>query len=326
MEDIRRVIVSRINNFEILLPEHLTPLLRKQINHAIELHRDALNNPDPYLKDLDALYDQFNEHWTKVYGDTNSRAFLLRDIILFHRFLVGKLLEDYTNEPCTINEWVLDQAKCMIEQEGHTGAKDGSNVGTAYSVHVIYPLEEMMLSRDYVENKLRAVAAGQGRQGSDIQLLINKCDWSNLATALTDDRDLAHKLFLEQPFNTNIFDANAYKRILRGIDEIEGKYFAKLSDSPTLTNSPHTREMSAGQASNHTNHRSPPTPQTISPSNTRHHPKDRSSRNSFGWNIYNAFASGLGGTISSLKSRPSPLSSDADWDEATSHINSKKAE
>lgn len=62
MEDIRLAIKSRISNFEILLPEHLTPLLRKQINHAIELHRDALNNPDPYLKDLDALYNQFNKH------------------------------------------------------------------------------------------------------------------------------------------------------------------------------------------------------------------------------------------------------------------------
>jgi hypothetical protein len=101
-------------------------------------------------------------------------------------------------------------------------------VGTAYSVHTIYPLEEMMLSRDYVENKLRAVAAGQGRQGSDIQLLIDKCDWSNLATALTNDRDLARKLFLQQPLNAKQFDANTYNRILQGIDEIEGKYFAKL--------------------------------------------------------------------------------------------------
>jgi hypothetical protein len=90
---------------------------------------------------------------------------------MFHEFLVGKLLEDYTNEPYTINKWVLDQAKCIIKQEG---AKDGSNVGIAYPIHVIYPLEEMMLSRDYIENKLRA--AVEGRQGSDIQPLIDRCD------------------------------------------------------------------------------------------------------------------------------------------------------
>jgi hypothetical protein len=92
------------------LPEHLTPLLRKQINHAIKLHHEAFKHPDPYLKDLDALYDQFK-------GDSISRVFLLQDIILFHQFRVGKLLEDYTDEPYTMNEWVLDQAKCMIEQE-----------------------------------------------------------------------------------------------------------------------------------------------------------------------------------------------------------------
>jgi hypothetical protein len=130
------------------------------------LHREALNHldlylkdPDLYLKDLDNLHDQFKEHWTKVYGDATSRAILLQDIVLFHQFLVRKLLEDYTNEPYTINKWVRDQAKCIIEQ----GAKDGSNVGTAYPIHVIYPLEEMMLSIDYVENKLLRAAAAEGR-------------------------------------------------------------------------------------------------------------------------------------------------------------------
>ena len=55
--------------------------------------------------------------------------------------------------------------------------KDGIDVGTAYPDHVIYPLEEMMLSRDYVEKKLRTVAT-EGRQGSDIQPFIDRCDWS----------------------------------------------------------------------------------------------------------------------------------------------------
>jgi len=86
------------------LLEHLTPLLWKQINYAIKLYREALENPDLYLKDLDALYDEFREHWTKVYGDLISKAFLLQDIIMFHRFLVRKLLEDYTNEPYKITK------------------------------------------------------------------------------------------------------------------------------------------------------------------------------------------------------------------------------
>jgi hypothetical protein len=67
--------------------------------------------------------------------------------------------------------------------------------------------------------------------------LIDRRDWSKLATALTNDRDLADKLFIQQPFNTNLFNEDTYKRILKAIDEIKGKYVAKLSDSPTLTNS-----------------------------------------------------------------------------------------
>ena len=121
MGNISQDIEFRINNFEILLAEQLTPLLRKEINHAIELHREALDNPNPYLKDLDALYDQFKKHWTKVYGDPISKAILSKDIILFYRFLVGKLLEDYTNEPYTINEWVLDQAKCLMSKKAMLG-------------------------------------------------------------------------------------------------------------------------------------------------------------------------------------------------------------
>ena len=89
-----------------------------------------------------------------------SRAFLSQDIILFHQFLVGKLLKDYIDEPYTINKWVLNQAKYIIEQEDHARAKNGSTVGIVYLVYVIYPLEEMMLSRDYVENKLFVVAVG----------------------------------------------------------------------------------------------------------------------------------------------------------------------
>ena len=157
-----------------------------------------------------------------------------------------------------------------------------------------------MLSRDYVENKLRAAA--EGRQGSDIQPLINRCDQLNLATALANDCNLACKLFLQQLFNTSQFDANTYKRILQGIDEIEGKYFAKFSDS--LTSLP---------------------PQTSAPSNTRHHLGDPPSRSGIGQSIYNTIASSFRGTKSSIRSRPSLLSSNNDCDK-TFYINSKKAD
>jgi hypothetical protein len=318
MGDIRPYIERRIIDFEILSLEHPTPLLREQIRHAVALHREALEHPDfdPYLKDLDDLQHQFEEHWAKIYGDAISRATLLQDIIMFQRFLIAKLLEDYMNEPCPVSTWVLDQAKCIVEQEDYTGAKDGSNMDTAYRVHVVYPLEEMMLDRDHVENKLRAAAMGQEHSGSAIQPLIDKCDWSNLATALAYDRDLALKLFEVQPPDANIFDAKTYQRILHGIDEIKGKYFSELSDSSTFTISTYAREMSAGQASSQYNIGSPPAPLTIRPSNSR-----RSWRTGWTWDIYGAIVSGLTGTTPTYST-----SSDANCDEATSLVNSKKAE
>ena len=321
MEDIRQLIERRIINFEILSLDYLTPLLQEQIRHAIALHREALKHPNvtPYLQDLDDLHDQLKEHWSKVHGGLVSRAFLLQDIIMFRQFLIAKLLEDYTNMPYSVGKWALDQAK-RIEQKSSTGAKDGSN----YQVHVVYPLEEMMLDRDHVENKLRVAAAGRGDSGSDIQLLIDRCNWSNLATALTNDRNLALRLFERQPIDTDIFDANTDKSILQGIDEIKGKYFAELSDSSTFVISTHAKKMSAGQASNHTDHGSPLTSLTITPPNITQCSKDPFPGNGFTWNIYNTIASSLGGTKPNAMSRAYSTSSDAN--EPNSLIKLKKAD
>lgn len=240
MGDIYQAIEVRINNLNSLLLEHLTPLLRKQIEHAVELHRAALERPNPYLEDLDVLYDQLQKHWTKVYGNLVSKASLSQDIIMLHQFLVGKLLEDYTNQPYKIGKWVIDLAKCINEY--HTGARDGSNMDIAYSVHFIYPLEEMMLSVDYIANKFRALAARLGCQGSDIQPLIDNEDWPNLAAALTNDRDLAEKLFQQQPFNTNAFDKSTYCKVLKGMDKIKDRYFERLMYQSAFTVSPHARK------------------------------------------------------------------------------------
>jgi hypothetical protein len=239
---------------------------------------------------------------------------------MFYRFLIAKLLEDYMNEPCPVNKWVLDQAKCIVKQEDYTRAKDGSNMDTTYQVHVVYPLEEMMLDRDHVKNKLRAAVMGQEHSGSDIQRLIDKCDWSNLVTALAYDRGLALKLFEGQSPDANIFDAKTYQRILNGIDKIKGTYFLELSDSSTFTISTHAREISAGQASSQFNIRSPPAPLTIRPSNSRPHSEDPSSRNGWVRGIYGAIVSGFKGTNPTYST-----SSNANCDEATSLVNSKKA-
>ena len=177
----------------------------------------------------------------------------------------------------------------------------------------------MILDRDQIENKLSAVTIGKEHSGSDIQPLIDKCDWSNLVTALVYNRGLALKLFEGQP--SGICDAKTYERILQGIDQIKGKYFTELLDSSTFTISTHAREMSAGQASSQYNIGSPPAPLTIRPSNSRPHSEDPSSRNSWTWGIYDVIVSSLKGTKPTYST-----SSDANCEETTSLVNLKKAE
>lgn len=292
------------------------------MRHAIALHREALQHPDleQFLDDLDTLHDQLKAHWAKVYGDLISRALLLQDMILFQQSLIAKLLEYYTNKPYTIDRWTLDQARCVIGQDGRAGARDGSNTDKTYQVHVVYPLDEMMLSRDLVGNKLRA-AAKEANSGSDIQPLIDRCDWSNLARALKDDRELALQLFEGQPL-----EMNKRERILRGISRIKSKDFAELSDPSTFTISTHAGEMSAGQALNQTHNRYPSTPLTIAPSDTGHYSENHSRRKAgFPWSIYNTI-SGLERTKSSLKSGAYPPSYPDDRDNMTPHIDVKKTE
>jgi len=56
----------------------------------------------------------------------------------------------------------------VIEQERSIKTNNDSNVDKMYLAHVVYSLEKMMLSKDHIENKLRATAAKRERSQSDI--------------------------------------------------------------------------------------------------------------------------------------------------------------
>ena len=248
---------EKIRILKILLLEQLTPLLRKEIHHAITLHKHSND------EDVDTLFNRIVEHWTKIYGNLIARAHLIEDIALFQKFLTLKLLEDYAKKPCTVTEWVFNKAD-IIEQH-HAKAKGGNDEDTTYQIGVVFPLDELMLNRDHVEKKLLSTVS-EPRSGSHIQRLVDRKDWSSLATTLANDRDLAVGLFREQPFDPNLFDENTRKKVLRGIDEMERKYLKS--------------------------HRSIGT----------HATEETVPRNSFAWDVYNAIASGLRGASPSLRS------------------------
>jgi hypothetical protein len=221
MEDHMRTLIDfRIWNFKALLLERLTPLLRAELHEAIKVYSEALEHPvELSMTDLNDLYDRLTNHWNRIYGNFIGTARLLQDITMLQFFLTAKLLEDYANEPYLGNQWTLDRAQYV---------RDGNDT-EAYRTHIVFPLEELMLNRDRVEQKILAAAASERRPGGDIRPLIDRRDWRSLATALTDDRELTTKLFEGPSIDPITLSSFKRDKILRQIDEITEKYFAQLS-------------------------------------------------------------------------------------------------
>lgn len=135
------------------------------------------------------------------------------DICWFQGFLAAQILKDYMGKTYNASPWVLSQAS-TVEQHS-TGATNSGSKASAYQDHAIYPVEEMPLNRNHVENRLKAAAARQQHSGGDNQHLIDECDWPNLAIALVNDRELAVKLFQQTPLDPESFNANTTKKVLR---------------------------------------------------------------------------------------------------------------
>jgi len=269
MANAREIALFRIVYFGFLSRQNHTPLLQEELHRAIILHVDAVESPDisPFIPDLDAIHAQIEEHWARVYGNIFTTASLLWDINVYEQFLQSKLLEDYANEPFEVVGRTLRLAECTAKQDTRrfTEPIGDTTSDKEYRDHVVFPLEESILDRSHVENKLRAVAARQGRPGSDIQRLIDACDWAKLAAVLTNDRDIILRLT-----QRSACPAEISKKILAGINRVQNKYFTSLSSPSTFTLAP-------------AEHRTSPLP-----------------KNSF-WGIYDAIASSFKGESPRVK-------------------------
>ena len=110
-----------------------------------------------------------------------------------------------------------------------------------YREHVTSVLHEMMLDQDHVGRKLQAAAARDGQSGSDVQPLIDSCQWAALATALVKDGVLVERLFAlpeKEKFG---------KKIIQGIDRVQ-KYFDTFTSPTRFLISPRAGAMSARAA------------------------------------------------------------------------------
>lgn len=258
-QQIHMVIQQRVETYNVLFLDRMTPLLKKEVRHAVKVHTEILNLATPktskrshvldQLGDLDTLHDHLTEHWAKVHGDLVLRSSLLTDIALFQVFLAEKLLQDYTGKLIEPTPWALNQAS-LVELHS-TGAADSgrTNADAAYDRHIDFPLQEMMLDPGHAAEKLRTLTRQPKHPGGDIQQLIDQCDWPSLATTLVNDRALAAELFQQAPIDPDAFDANTSKKVLRGMDEIAAKYFTELASPSNYTLSRLAIQRSAKRSS-----------------------------------------------------------------------------
>lgn len=236
---------ARLNALKILLAgEMLTPLLRKEINHAADLHAAAIEQPD--LDDLDTraqlatLYQDLTTHWAQLYGNMTQRVYLVNTIASFQRILLSKLIEDYSRVPNQLSPilfaFVLERFGFMENHDSGT-RNDGIDY---YDELVVLPLKEMMLDHRHVQTIIRAIATSgtesEHRPGQ-VEHLVHQRNWEELARTIINDRQLVLDFFTHNKPMGTMFDwgVGISAEILNGLDVVQNTYFAELSSPSAFT-------------------------------------------------------------------------------------------
>jgi len=186
MEALRQFTADKIAAWQVLITTcKLTPRLQKQIQSTIHTYYQTANQQNldviEYRKSLLALRDLIEDHWKQIYGDFSNTACLFKYIIIFRIFLQCKLLEDYAGTPYVVNKNIVCLGRCKSELKDRTrAARELStqidHLDNVYQQRVIFVLDELMIDRAHVESKMHAALARDGQPGSDIQILIDRCD------------------------------------------------------------------------------------------------------------------------------------------------------
>lgn len=307
-QEVRSELSKRIAGYRLLLVEYHTPLFRNELLDAIKLNEEALKSPDPTPAELERVLDQLgvldrmderlHKHWDELQKSMSSRTVLLANISTYQRYLGAWLILDYAGKHAGKR---YDWASSMVKIIDDVGSGVGS-VDEDFRRHqqtFVRPLKEMMLNQDHVERRVRAAAAGSTHPTGEIHLLIDQCDWQNLAASVVHDRELAVALFDAKPINPEIWSATFGKSVMQLIDGIRDKYFTELSTPTKYTLSKRARDLSAKKAAR-AGRRSSSTPP--SPGSVGH--AEESPAVAAAKSVYNKVVSGLGlgRTGSSLRS------------------------
>ena len=217
----------KMQSLKAILFDIQTPFLRKEIQHAITLS-------DPSTRqDFEVVYDRIIQHWNKIHTHMGLKAELLTNMNKFYMFLEKVLLAEYAGKPCLTNKHFVSFWAGIISQ--HRAGTIRRNDLNNYHDCLVFPLEQMLLNQQHVENRLIAADSAAPKWNSYVQHLIDGKDWSNLATTVKNDRDLVNSLFTREPFYKTFHDGESGQLILRGIDNVESRYLATTSNRSPFT-------------------------------------------------------------------------------------------
>lgn len=261
-EQARSLVRHRITSLQIQerFVTGLTPLLLREMRHAIEIHSEALEQPDlttntELLRDLDNAHDRVSEHWCKLHENYMTSSSLLAYIALHQRFLTHFLVDEYTSTPAlrdagstNVHDWACDMASLI--QAHSTADSDSNDSDLEYQRSIVSPLQEMGLNEAHVEEKIRALAAVPRGQSCDyVRRLIRQCDWQKLAEVVLKDRDLAIDLFEPRPIVESAFNERTRSIIMKSIDNTIEKYSTDLCSPTKYTLSKHAIAASTTHSS-----------------------------------------------------------------------------
>ena len=275
-QEIQSTLKKRIARYYFLQRDTLTPLLHKELADALKLHEEGLQHLElitveqdgalDKFKVLDEVDDRLTGHWERLHGDMKSRAALVANMFCYQQFLTVKLLSDYGGlPPKPLSQWFSDRIATI---EKHYSATDKSDTDAdSYEKTVVQPLEELMLNRYHVEKRMRTAATVPSYPTGDVHRLIDQCDWKDLAATLANDRELAVTLFSAEPVEPGLWDDNTSKLALRLIDDIQGKYYARISSPSLYVANKRARDLSAKKAAQNTHQ---PSGHQPSPATTQH--------------------------------------------------------
>ena len=223
-------IVNTVTDWQTVMAHQvLTPCLQKHLQSAILIYCETANQQtldlSKSIENLEKVQVGVEDHWSQILGQVSITAQVYEQKMLFEDFLRDKLLKDYRRIPYVVNEKIvwLEWFHESLEDRTQAAHEIDTQVNwllDIYRQHVTFIVKKLMLNQAHVESKMHAAAGRRGQSGSDVQSLIDHCEWTNLAAVLVKDQMLMTQIFGKGD------DTGA--KILNGIGQIQKRYFHKL--------------------------------------------------------------------------------------------------